>query len=168
MSVTGRWCSAWRQSATLRTNPRAVNNQFAINQKRTQHGAMIGAMIQQTEGIRSSRAPRPVTTSEIKVRRWALNGSLCRSEIVQKIMTRCARCGAEMGCDPAGNCWCKNLPRGSVMRTNAEMVDLRAGQDRAQSGPGGTPTERATAAVGCMCRACLTRDLQAQGLLPKS
>jgi hypothetical protein len=52
--------------------------------------------------------------------------------------TRCGRCGAEMRCDPAGNCWCKELPHGR-MSADEEVT-------------------------GCLCRECLVRNLRAQGL----
>ncbi|MBV8538347.1 MAG: hypothetical protein JO128_22305 [Alphaproteobacteria bacterium] len=34
---------------------------------------------------------------------------------------RCARCGAEFACDPAGDCWCKDEPfRVPLPKTDAE------------------------------------------------
>ena len=52
--------------------------------------------------------------------------------------TRCAHCGAELICDPAGDCWCKKLPHG---RMSADQ-----------------------GVTGCLCRECLVRGLRAQGL----
>jgi hypothetical protein len=52
--------------------------------------------------------------------------------------TQCARCGAELLCDPAGDCWCKKLPHARMpARENA---------------------------VACLCPDCLARELRAQGL----
>jgi hypothetical protein len=52
--------------------------------------------------------------------------------------TRCGRCGAELTCDPSGDCWCKKLPHGRM----AAAAD----------------------STGCLCRECLMRELRAQGL----
>ena len=30
------------------------------------------------------------------------------SDSASKASLRCVRCGAEFGCDPAGDCWCKD------------------------------------------------------------
>jgi hypothetical protein len=30
--------------------------------------------------------------------------------IIAGMKTKCARCGAEMRCDPGGQCWCVELP----------------------------------------------------------
>ena len=63
---------------------------------------------------------------------------LRKRAILEVMDTRCARCGAEMRCEPAGDCWCKELPHG--------------------------PMPEATV-TGCLCRVCLENDLRELGLL---
>ena len=50
--------------------------------------------------------------------------------------TRCARCEALMSCNPEGDCWCAELPRGPV------------------------PVVKAGERTGCLCRHCLEEQLR--------
>jgi len=77
------------------------------------------------------------------------------------MVTLCARCGAEMNCEPLGACWCKELPHGPMPSADAQALQSRqAGQP---SRSGGTPLPEPIG-TGCLCRACLESDLREQGL----
>jgi hypothetical protein len=71
----------------------------------------------------------------------------------------CVRCGAAMSCDPAGDCWCKELPHGPMPTT--KIVELESRQVGAQHA---APLQE-TLVTGCLCRECLVGDLRAQGVI---
>ena len=81
--------------------------------------------------------------------------------------TRCARCDAAMSCDPAGDCWCKELPHGPMPAGNIlEPQSRQAGaQHSLEARDKAAPLQEARV-TGCLCRDCLQRDLRALGLLP--
>jgi hypothetical protein len=74
-----------------------------------------------------------------------------------------------MSCNPAGDCWCKELPYGPMPVGNIlEPQSHQAGpQPPSKVGTGAT-LPQATGATGCLCRDCLQQDLKAQGLLSQA
>jgi len=81
--------------------------------------------------------------------------------------TRCARCGASMNCEPAGDCWCKELPHGPMPKVDVSALipqHSQVQQPRQAGAQHAAPLEELTA-TGCLCRGCLQQDLRAQGLL---
>ena len=79
--------------------------------------------------------------------------------------TRCARCDAAMSCDPAGDCWCKELPHGPMPMANIVEPQSRQAGEQHSLEARDKPTPLPVAETGCLCRDCLERDLRAQGLL---
>jgi hypothetical protein len=58
----------------------------------------------------------------------------------------CSKCDAPMSCEPDGGCWCADLPR--LLPVPARVP---------------VPEE---ATKGCLCRSCLTGELELQKIVP--
>jgi hypothetical protein len=80
-------------------------------------------------------------------------------EIIASMEICCARCGVAMSCDPAGDCWCQELPHGVMPTTKIGGLESR------QAGAQHAAPLQETMATGCLCRDCLVGDLRAQGVI---